>query len=44
MRYIDERPLDDVASRPAGSVPVDFTVFVLPGGEPPRVSPEPQGS
>ena len=25
VRYIDERPLDDVASRPAGSVPVSFT-------------------
>ena len=22
LRYIDERPIDDVASRPAGSVPV----------------------
>jgi len=42
MRYIDERPLDDVASRPPGSVPVTFTSFALPGGEPPRVSPEPQ--
>ena len=39
MRYIDERPLDDVASRPAGSVPVSFTLFALPGGEPPHVSP-----
>jgi DNA-binding MarR family transcriptional regulator len=35
MRYIDERPLDDVASRPPGSVPVSFTLFTLPGGEPP---------
>jgi DNA-binding MarR family transcriptional regulator len=45
MRYVDERPLDDVASRPPGSVPVNFTLFALPGGEPPRVSPgsEPQG-
>jgi DNA-binding MarR family transcriptional regulator len=43
MRYIDERPLDDVASRPAGSVPVGFTLFALPGGEPPRITPEPQG-
>src|ERR1700733_9257030 len=45
MPYIDERPLDDVAARPPGSVPVNFTLFALPGGEPPRVSPgsEPQG-
>jgi DNA-binding transcriptional ArsR family regulator len=45
LRYIDERPLDDVASRPAGSVPVNFTLFALPAGEPPRVSPgsEPRG-
>jgi hypothetical protein len=45
MRYVNERPLDDVASRPPGSVPVNFTLFALPGGEPPRVSPgsEPRG-
>ena len=36
VRYINERPLDDVASRPAGSVPVSFTLFTLPGDEPPR--------
>ena len=35
MRYIDERPIDDVASRPPGSVPVNFTLFALPGGPPP---------
>jgi hypothetical protein len=34
MRYIDERPIDDVASRPEGSVPVTFTLFTLPGGPP----------
>jgi hypothetical protein len=28
--YIEERPLDDLASRPAGSVPVDFTLLVVP--------------
>jgi DNA-binding MarR family transcriptional regulator len=33
-RYIDERPIDDVASRPAGSVPVTFTLFAVPGGPP----------
>jgi DNA-binding MarR family transcriptional regulator len=44
VRYIDERPLDDVASRPAGSVPVSFTLFTVPGGEPPRAAlgPEPE--
>jgi DNA-binding MarR family transcriptional regulator len=31
MRYIDERPIDDVASRPPGSVPVGFTIFTIPG-------------
>jgi hypothetical protein len=35
VRYIDERPIDDVASRPAGSVPVTFTLFAVPGGPPP---------
>jgi DNA-binding transcriptional ArsR family regulator len=34
-RYIDERPIDDVASRPAGSVPVTFTLFAVPEGPPP---------
>lgn len=27
-RYVDERPLDDVASRPEGSVPVDITQII----------------
>ncbi len=35
MRYINERPIDDLASRPEGSVPVTFTLFTLPGGQPP---------
>ncbi len=35
-RYTNERPLDDVASRPAGSVPVDFTFFAVPGSDPPE--------
>jgi DNA-binding transcriptional ArsR family regulator len=34
-RYIDERPIDDVASRPTGSVPVTFTLFAVPEGPPP---------
>jgi DNA-binding transcriptional ArsR family regulator len=33
-RYVNERPLDDVTSRPEGSVPVTFTLFALPGGTP----------
>jgi hypothetical protein len=28
--YTEERPLDDLSSRPPGSVPVDFTLFVVP--------------
>ena len=35
LRYIDQRPIDDVASRPEGSVPVTFTLFTLPGRQPP---------
>jgi DNA-binding transcriptional ArsR family regulator len=35
LRYINERPIDDVASRPPGSVPVSFTLFAIPGSEPP---------
>jgi DNA-binding transcriptional ArsR family regulator len=35
MRYIDERPIDDVASRPEGSVAVSFTLFTVPGSESP---------
>ena len=36
LRYVNERPIDDVASRPAGSVPVSFTLFAVPGLEPPE--------
>ena len=35
IRYVNERPLDDVASRPEGSAPVTFTLFALPDGPPP---------
>ena len=28
--YAEQRPLDDIASRPEGSVPVEFTLFVVP--------------
>ncbi len=43
MRYIDERPIDDVASRPAGSVPVNFTLFAVPGSVPPESGPPESG-
>ena len=29
-KYVEERPLDDLESRPAGSVPVDFSLFLVP--------------
>jgi predicted ArsR family transcriptional regulator len=35
LRYINERPIDDVAARPEGSVPVTFTLFTVPGRVPP---------
>jgi DNA-binding transcriptional ArsR family regulator len=38
MRYISERPIDDLASRPPGSVPVSFTLFTVPGSQPPEPS------
>ncbi len=41
VRYIDERPIDDVASRPEGSVPVTFTLFAVPGGPPPGLGTAP---
>jgi DNA-binding transcriptional ArsR family regulator len=41
LRYVNERPIDDVASRPAGSVPVSFTLFTVPGSAPPE---PPEGS
>jgi DNA-binding transcriptional ArsR family regulator len=34
LRYVNERPIDDVASRPAGSVPVNLTLFSVPGSGP----------
>jgi DNA-binding transcriptional ArsR family regulator len=30
LKYVNERPLDDIESRPKGSVPVDFTFIVVP--------------
>jgi DNA-binding MarR family transcriptional regulator len=36
-RYVDERPLDDVASRPEGSVPVDiYQIVTVPMDQPPE--------
>jgi len=29
-RYVEERPIDDVRTRPAGSIPINFTHFVVP--------------
>jgi hypothetical protein len=43
MRYINERPIDDVASRPPGSVPVTFTLFTVPGLDPPVSGPPVSG-
>jgi DNA-binding transcriptional ArsR family regulator len=38
-RYVDERPLDDVASRPEGSVPVDiYQIITVPLERPPEDS------
>jgi hypothetical protein len=28
--FAEQRPLDDIASRPEGSVPVEFTLIVVP--------------
>jgi DNA-binding transcriptional ArsR family regulator len=30
LDLVEERPLDDLAARPAGAVPVEFTMFVVP--------------
>jgi hypothetical protein len=36
-RYVDERPIDDVTSRPEGSVPVDITqIIAIPQAVPPE--------
>ncbi|GAA2016461.1 helix-turn-helix domain-containing protein [Catenulispora yoronensis] len=36
VRYVNERPIDDLASRPAGSVPVNISTFVVPHSQPAR--------
>jgi hypothetical protein len=28
--YVEQRPLDDLSSRPAGAAPVEFSLFVVP--------------
>jgi DNA-binding transcriptional ArsR family regulator len=40
LRYVNERPIDDVASRPEGSVPVNLTLFAVPGSGPDSGPPE----
>jgi DNA-binding transcriptional ArsR family regulator len=30
LRYVEQRPIDDVSTRPPGSVPVNFTVYIVP--------------
>jgi predicted ArsR family transcriptional regulator len=35
-QYVEERPIDDVSSRPEGSVPVEITHLVVPRSRPPR--------
>ncbi|HEU5418549.1 MAG TPA: helix-turn-helix domain-containing protein [Streptosporangiaceae bacterium] len=30
LRYVEERPIDDLETRPPGSVPVELTLFVIP--------------
>lgn len=35
-RYVDERPIDDLTSRPTDSVPVEITMFIVPLAEPGR--------
>jgi DNA-binding transcriptional ArsR family regulator len=30
MRYVEQRPIDDVSARPTGSVPVEITCFAVP--------------
>ncbi len=37
-RYVDERPLDDLASRPKGSVPIDITLIGVPLAQTPEGS------
>lgn len=34
LRYVEERPIDDVSTRPAGSVPINFTFFIVPLSSP----------
>ena len=36
LRYVEERPIDDVSTRPPGSVPVNFTFYIVPLSSEPR--------
>lgn len=42
LRYVNERPIDDLASRPPGSVPVSFTTITVPMSSPPEPPQPPQ--
>jgi len=44
LRYIEERPIDDVESRPPGAVPVEITTFVIPRDPVTPDSPGTEGS
>ena len=44
MRYVNERPIDDLDSRPPGSVPVNITTFVVPQSQPPEGAQSPEGA
>lgn len=40
LPWVEQRPLDDLAARPPGSVPVDFTLFAIPAAtNPPATDP-----
>ncbi|WP_194909554.1 ArsR/SmtB family transcription factor [Catenulispora rubra] len=36
LRYVNERPIDDLTSRPPGSVPVSITTITVPLAQPPE--------
>ncbi|HKE52311.1 MAG TPA: helix-turn-helix domain-containing protein [Actinomycetes bacterium] len=36
LPYVEERPIDDVSTRPPGSVPVNFTFYIVPLSDQPK--------
>jgi len=36
LPYVEERPIDDVSTRPPGSVPVNFTFYIVPLSDRPK--------